>query len=191
MYINKDHKILVRGQWIESYLYKTSNTAWIVVWVSVLCVFILLLSLSGKSEVSENAVIPIETPEMPLRVTNPPLFGNYLPDTPDKVDRLLEAIYRAENSIKYPYGIKSIPIKGDTQDERERYARRICKRTIKNNITRFGRFSNAQQTKNDVSYLKFLQSRYCPTTGNLSQSEKELNGNWLKNVKFYLSKENL
>ncbi len=118
---------------------------------------------------------------------------DWVPDTEYKVNALANAIFRAENSKSFPYGIKSIPIKGDTQDEREAYARRICKNTIRNNIRRYR--GNHRQSKAvdkqlySISYLEFLQSRYCPTSGDLSKSEKELNGNWLKNVKYFLKQE--
>jgi hypothetical protein len=37
--------------------------------------------------------------------------------------------------------------------------------------------------------LSFLASRYCPTSGdNLTEAERRLNGNWIKNVKFFLNK---
>lgn len=85
------------------------------------------------------------------------------------VDKLADAIYKAENSVKYPYGIKSINTYGDKV-----LARKICINTIKNNIKRF----NKQKEYTD--YITFLGSRYCPP------SAHKLNLNWVKNVKrFY------
>jgi len=36
------------------------------------------------------------------------------------------------------------------------------------------------------SYIEFLGNRYCPTTGNLSNTEKELNGNWIPNIEYWV-----
>jgi len=113
--------------------------------------------------------------------------SDFVPNTPAKVDKLADAIFWAEGgwSTKYLFGIKSINCEG--YDE----CRRICENTIRKNI---GRYRNqpkgndgTKQWNNQSSYLMFFQSRYCPTTGNLSASEKELNGYWLKNVKWFLN----
>lgn len=103
--------------------------------------------------------------------------GEFIPDTPEKVELLADAIFWAEGGYKtnFPYGIKSIKCEG--YDE----CRKICKNTIKNNIKRYKTNALAEQ-----SYLRFFQSRYCPTTGNLTASEEALNGYWLKNVKWFL-----
>ncbi len=84
-------------------------------------------------------------------------------------NQICEAIGKAENSVKYPYGIKSIDTHGDKD-----YARKICLNTIGNNRKRF-----ANQTKYK-DYIEFLGSRYCPPKAH------KLNRNWVKNVKFYL-----
>ena len=107
--------------------------------------------------------------------------AEYIPDTPTKVNQLADAIFWAEGGwdTNYLFGIKSIKCEG--YDE----CRRICKNTIRNNIGRFERRASLEGSQN-LSYLTFLQNRYCPTTGNLSASEEELNGHWLKNVKWFL-----
>ena len=87
-------------------------------------------------------------------------------------DIIADCIFHAENSVKYPYGIKSINTHGNAE-----YARKICLNTINNNKKRF-----AKQTKY-TDYIEFLGSRYCPTSGKLTASEVKLNGNWVRNVK--------
>jgi hypothetical protein len=63
--------------------------------------------------------------------------------------------------------------------------RKICANTIKKNRIRFADYGHKQF----ADFLEFTGSRYCPTRGgNLSEAEKRLNGNWVKNVKFYLQK---
>ena len=90
-------------------------------------------------------------------------------------DQIANAIYKAENSVKYPYGIKSIPTYGNKE-----YARKICLNTIRNNRVRF-----AKQNKYS-DFIEFLGSRYCPTT---IKSEYQLNKNWVRNVKKFLERE--
>lgn len=89
-------------------------------------------------------------------------------------EQIADAIYKAENSVRYPYGIKSIDTKGNKE-----YARKICLNTIRNNRKRF-----AKQTKYK-DFISFLGSRYCPTT---IKSEYSLNKNWVRNVNFYLAR---
>lgn len=84
-------------------------------------------------------------------------------------NEIANAIYKAENSIKYPYGIKSINTYGDKD-----YARKICLNTIRNNRVRFAK----QNKYND--FIEFLGSRYCPP------SAHSLNRHWVKNVKYFL-----
>ena len=91
-------------------------------------------------------------------------FAQDLPDN----ERLANAIYKAEHSIKYPYGIKSINTHGDKV-----LARRICINTIK----------HAKKDFKGGDFIVFLGSRYCPTT---IPAEYYLNKNWISNVrKFY------
>jgi hypothetical protein len=81
-------------------------------------------------------------------------------------EQIADAIYRAENSVKYPYGIKSINTHGDKE-----YARRICLNTIRNNRRRW------QAAGRPGDYIDFLQSRYCPGQDGVA---------WRKNVKRFL-----
>lgn len=89
------------------------------------------------------------------------------------VNRIVESIYKIENSKKYPYGIKSIPIKGKTQIEREAYARHICRNTVINNYQRW--IKSGQTNK----YFEFLGNRYCPVPGD----KTGLNKNWINNLR--------
>lgn len=93
----------------------------------------------------------------------------------ETVDRLADAIYKIENSKKYPYGIVSIKLKGDTQAEREAYARKICRRTIINTEIRW------QKAGRPNKYMEFLQQRYAPQ--GVANDPSNLNANWLKNLR--------
>jgi len=86
-------------------------------------------------------------------------------------EQIANAIYRAENSAKYPYGIKSVNTFGNKD-----YARKICLNTIRNNRLRF-----KHQNRYD-DFVTFLGSRYCPPTAH------SLNKNWVKNVKYWLGR---
>ena len=89
-------------------------------------------------------------------------------------ERLADAIYKAENSVKYPYGIKSINTGGN-----EEYARRICINTINNNLARW-QWARQQGDKRD--FITFLGARYAPTKG-ATDDPRGLNNNWVTNVK--------
>ena len=91
--------------------------------------------------------------------------------------QIANAIYKAENSVKYPYGIKSIDTKGDKD-----YARRICLNTIKNNRKRFSDYGYKQYN----TYLEFLASRYCPVG---CEDDNGTNQYWLSNVLYFLNKD--
>ena len=84
-------------------------------------------------------------------------------------EAICNAIYKAENSVKYPYGIKSVNTHGNKD-----YARKICLNTIRNNRVRFIKQSKYKD------FIEFLGSRYCPP------KLCSLNTNWVKNVKYYL-----
>lgn len=94
--------------------------------------------------------------------------------------QIVNAIYKAEGGVKaqYAYGIRSIRYNSITE------AKRICFNTVRNNRKRYTQYGH----KDFPDFLSFLASRYCPTTGKLSKAEKKLNGNWLKNVKYFLMK---
>lgn len=92
------------------------------------------------------------------------------------VDRLVDAIYKAEGGDKaqYPYGIRSV--KCETKAE----CRQICINTIKNNIKRWNKYGH----KTHKNFLAFLASRYAPV--NCDNDPKKLNQNWLRNVSYFL-----
>jgi len=107
-----------------------------------------------------------------LLLSNNEIFGQL---SSNNVNLIVNAIGKIENSVKYPYGIKSIPLKGDTFEQKKAYARRICTQTIINNYKRW------QNSNKSLSYLEFLQRRYCPIGA--SDDTKNLNSNWLRNLR--------
>lgn len=120
-------------------------------------------------------------------------WSTWLPDTEYRVERLANAIFWAEGGYKtkWHYGIRSVKCMGGENGG----CREVCKRTIRNNIKRYksslyeGRHANNSQYKS--SYLKFLQSRYCPLPKagrRLTTDEERLNGNWLRLVKYFFDK---
>jgi hypothetical protein len=111
------------------------------------------------------------------------LTHNTLAKLPEaEANKLVDAIYVIEGGAKtkYPYGIKSITIKGDTEQERVAYARKICWNTVQNQHDRWIKAGS----KGD--YLESLANRYAPIgAGN---DPKGLNNNWLKNLRKVLGK---
>ena len=89
--------------------------------------------------------------------------------------QIVNAIYKAENSKKYPYGIVSIDTKGD-----EVYARKICYNTVRNHRKRHLSHDDS------LTYLECLSKRYAPVGAKNDPSN--LNVNWLSNVKYFLKK---
>lgn len=98
-----------------------------------------------------------------------------------QAEKIADAIKKVENSVKYPYGIKSIKIKGNTQTEREAYARKICINTIKNNYIRW------EKAGKPNDFISFLGSRYAPIGA--PDDPRNLNSNWVKNLKAILHKK--
>ena len=84
-------------------------------------------------------------------------------------EKIADAIYKAENSQKYPYGIKSISTRGNTA-----LARRLCLKSIANAKKRYCR-SHCQ-----TDFITFMGRRYSPPA---------VNPNWVKLVKFFINKE--
>lgn len=85
-------------------------------------------------------------------------------------EKLADAIYRQENSVRYPYGIKSINTRGNAAA-----ARAICLATIRNNWRRW------RLAGSPGEYVDFLAARYCPP------SEDPIgNANWRRNIKKFL-----
>ncbi len=96
-------------------------------------------------------------------------------------EQIANAIYKAENSVKYPYGIKSLKYEDRTDKSltKEQWARKICLNTIKNHRKRHAKHNCGKD------FISCLGDRYCPTT---IKSEYHLNKNWVKSVKFFLTK---
>ena len=84
-------------------------------------------------------------------------------------EQIVEAIGKAENSIKYPYGIRSIDTKGDKE-----YARQICLNSVRNGRARW------EKAGRPDDLIIFIGKRYCPPTAH------KLNENWVRNVKLFL-----
>lgn len=92
------------------------------------------------------------------------------------VDDYVNAIYWAEGgkNARKPFGILSVKCEGYED------CRTICENTVRNNIRRFREYGH----KEFNDYLSFLASRYAPVgAGN---DPKNLNKNWIKNVKWFL-----
>ena len=81
-------------------------------------------------------------------------------------NKLADAIYKAENSKTYPYGIM--------KKYKHTTPRQACINTIKHKH----RDWIAQGAKG--SFLKYLASKYAPTDA--KNDPKGLNKNWVKNV---------
>ena len=90
--------------------------------------------------------------------------------TPINVDRLTEAIGKAENSKRYPYGVKSIDTGGNVA-----YARKICRQSVVNNIKRW------EKAGKPGEFIAFMGARYAPTKG-ATDDPQGLNNHWVKNV---------
>lgn len=84
-------------------------------------------------------------------------------------EQIVEAIRKAENSVKYPYSIKSIDTKGNKE-----YARQICLNSVRNGRKRW---INAGKP---YDLIVFIGLRYCPPSSHI------LNTHWVKNVKWFL-----
>lgn len=100
----------------------------------------------------------------------PLLFADYTDE------EILWAIFKAEGGYKakYYFGIRSVKYK-DFED-----AKRICLNTIRNNRKRF---LEQNQYKD---FIEFLGSRYAPIGA--ENDPKNLNKNWVKNVRYFLEK---
>lgn len=100
-------------------------------------------------------------------------IASFIPDTPEKVNQLADAIYWAEGGKNARYGIKSVPC------ENLRECRRVCKNTIRNNVKRW------DNSGRKVDYLTFLRKKYAPL--GVSNDPTNLNRHWLKNVRWLLN----
>ena len=85
---------------------------------------------------------------------------------------IVNAIGKAENSKKYPYGIKSIDTKGNAE-----YARKICFNSVRNGRKRW------EQAGKPDDLITFISRRYCPIN---APDDNGTNKFWVKNVKGFL-----
>ena len=83
-------------------------------------------------------------------------------------DEIVAAIYRTENSVKYPYGIKSINTHGDKEK-----ARKICLNSVRNGRKRWIRAGRPDDL------IIHIGRRYSPPA---------INPNWVRLVKHFLTK---
>lgn len=103
-----------------------------------------------------------------------PLHGAFGAETSVDIDRLADAIYRAEGGAKtrHPYGILA---KYKTTTPRQ-----ACINTIKSGIKRYKTY------KGKDDFIVFLSKTYCPIGA--KNDPTGLNKNWVKNVKFYYNR---
>lgn len=94
-------------------------------------------------------------------------------------NQIADAIYLAEGAERAikPFGILSVKCEGYND------CRCICLNTIRNNRKRYADWGY----KLFPTYLEFLASRYAPIGA--SNDPKNLNVNWLKNVRWFLKNE--
>ena len=81
-------------------------------------------------------------------------------------EQIAQAIFRAENSVKYPYGIKSINTYGNKE-----YARKICLNSIKNARKRWIKAGMPED------FISYIGRRYSPPN---------INPNWVRLVNYFL-----
>lgn len=82
-------------------------------------------------------------------------------------EQIVRAIGKAENSKKFPYGVKSIKCQGNE-------CRQICLNSVRNAKKRW------QKAGNPGDFIVFMGRRYSPPN---------INPNWVGLVKFFLNKE--
>ena len=95
-----------------------------------------------------------------------------LPET--EVNRMADAIYRAEGGSKarVPYGVLSVKVSGKEE------ARRVCERSIVNNYARW------QKAGKPGDFIGFMGDRWCPAS-----ADPRGNVNWKNNVRKIYGKE--
>ena len=97
------------------------------------------------------------------------LFASQGYAQPDWTDaEIADAIYRAENSVKFPYGIKSIDTKGN-----KKYARKICLNSIRNARKRWIKAGQPED------FITYMGRRFSPPN---------INPNWVRLVRYFLTK---
>src|SRR3990167_7969048 len=129
--------------------------------IALFCVYLTVVALWGIS--SSNHLMAAET----LKTA---LIDGYT------LDQWADAIKRAENSEKYPYGIKSVKCEGEAE------CRQVCKNTVKNTLVKY----RESRCKAGEDGLTCLARRYAPS--NAPDDPTGLNANWAKNVGFFLER---
>lgn len=80
-------------------------------------------------------------------------------------DQIANAIFKAENSVKYPYGILT--------KYKHTTPRQACLNTI----------IHARRDFKGGDFIEFLGSRYCPIN---CENDNSTNKYWVRNVKYFL-----
>lgn len=92
------------------------------------------------------------------------------------LDQWADAIKRAENSVKYPYGIKSVSCKGEEE------CRKVCKNTVYRTLVKY----RVDRCRPSEKGIECLARRYAPIGA--KDDPTNLNKNWIKNVQYFLDK---
>ena len=131
-----------------------SSKAWLLVLLAILFFFTLSTQFS-----TATLTAPVNTSSNQSAIESPDF------------QKIVEAIRKAENSKKYPYGIRSVRCTSDTS------CRQQSERTVRNT---YQRWLNAGRPG---YFLSFLAARYAPIGA--ENDPKNLNAHWLKNVRFF------
>jgi hypothetical protein len=95
--------------------------------------------------------------------------------------RLVEAVGKAENSVKYPYGVKSINTHGNRV-----YARQICLNSARNAWKRYAKGKSIALEAQEGHLRAFLEAwgdRWCPWASDPSGHRV-----WARNVEYQYNK---
>lgn len=88
------------------------------------------------------------------------------------VNQIADGIKKVEGSLRVPYGIETIPLKGKTKKAKEVYARKICINSINNNWERYNKAGKSGD------FLVFMNRRYCPKNMNWSVNLRSILMKW-------------
>lgn len=151
---------------------KANNKFYIVIATAFLILAVYFCRNCGRSDESVREYSqslsqqPLEAPES-VRTPNADDIV-IKPDHAYTNAQIANAIKYAENSKKYPYGIKSIKCSS------LKMRRLACIQSIEANRKRWARAGNPGH------FLDFMQKRYCP------KDAHPLNKYWVRNVRKYL-----
>ena len=148
---------------------------WSLIVLIVGILYLCIVTTDGESGIIpdsvRNAVVRVVKGDKKVVSSNKG-YNNFVPNTKEKIERLVKAIWVAEGGHKtnYPYGIKSVKCaKGENGG-----CKAVAVRTVKNNVKRWKKAVKVDGYKGD--YLQFLWERFCPPTAHA------LNKHWRKNV---------